>query len=106
VFLRSGATENLHWRDLVSGALLKSIVDRAKDLAIKRSIADPEGEHGVSIDDMRAAADAEYKENEIFPKSDTMEDWLKLLDYEPDQVAAVKPIGKHRGAEFTRKAII
>ena len=39
--LRNGGTETLHWRDLVSGALIKSVVERAKDFAIKRSIAEP-----------------------------------------------------------------
>ena len=41
------------------------------------------------------AADREYKENEIFPQSDVMEDWLQLLDYPPENVASVKPIGRN-----------
>ncbi|MEJ5170178.1 MAG: AAA family ATPase, partial [Fimbriimonadales bacterium] len=93
VLLRSGATETLYRKDLVSGALLKSVVDRAKDLAIRRAIDEPDVPHGVSLADLKAAVDAEYRENEIFPKSDTQEDWLKLLDYEPDNVAAVRPVG-------------
>jgi proteasome-associated ATPase len=106
VFLRSGASETLYWKDLVSGALLKSVVDRAKDIAIRRAIGDPEGEHGVSLEDLKAAVDAEYKENEIFPKSDTMEDWLKLLDYEPENVATVKPISRERSAGKQRAPIL
>ncbi len=93
VLLKSGATETLYRKDLVSGALLKSVVDRAKDLAIRRAIDEPDVPHGVSLADLKAAVDAEYRENEIFPKSDTQEDWLKLLDYEPDNVAAVRPVG-------------
>ncbi len=92
VMLKSGATETLYRKDLVSGALLKSVVDRAKDLAIRRAIEEPDEPHGVSLADLKAAVDAEYRENEIFPKSDTQEDWLKLLDYEPDNVAAVRPV--------------
>lgn len=106
VHLRNGSSETLYHKDLVSGALLKSIVDRAKDFAIKRSIADPNKEHGVSADDLILAADAEYKENEIFPKSDVMEDWLQLLDFAPDNVASVKPVGKHRGEEIGRRSVI
>lgn len=92
VNLRNASTETLYWKDLVSGALLKSIVDRAKDFAIKRAIASPDAETGVQLQDLEAAVEAEYKENEIFPKSDTQEDWLQLLDYNPENVASVKPI--------------
>lgn len=92
IFFRNAGTETLHWRDLVSGALIKSVVERAKDFAIKRSIAEPEGNHGVRIDDLRAAVNAEYSENEIFPKSDAAEDWLKLLDVPEEDVVSVKPI--------------
>ena len=96
----------VYFKDMVSGALLKSVVDRAKDSAIKRAIADPKGYTGVSMEDLTSAATQEYKENEIFPKSDTMEDWLQLLDYAPENVASVKPIGRHRGEELARKAVI
>ncbi len=106
VFLRNGSAETLYRKDLVSGALLKSIVDRAKDLAIRRAIADPKIEQGVSAADLSAAVDAEYRENEIFPKSDTQEDWLKLLDYDPENVASVKPVGSHRGSQLAQKSII
>jgi proteasome-associated ATPase len=106
VFLRNGSSETLHFKDLISGALLKSIVDRAKESAIKRAIADPKQESGVMLEDLIQGVNREYKENEIFPKSDTQEDWLQLLDYAPENVASVKPIGRNRGEEFTRKAIV
>ncbi|MCH8274334.1 MAG: AAA family ATPase [Armatimonadetes bacterium] len=95
VYFRHGGVETLHWRDLISGALIKSVVDRAKDFAIKRAIAEPKAEHGVRLDDLREATRAEYRENEIFPKSDSQEDWLKLLDFEPENVASIKPIRPH-----------
>ena len=41
---------------------------------------------------LRQAARAEYRENEIFPPSDSVEDWLKLLDYEPENVVRVTPV--------------
>lgn len=106
VFLRNGSAETLYFKDLVSGALLKSIVDRAKDAAIKRAISDPKHLGGVRLEDLLAAAAQEFKENEIFPKTDTQEDWLQLLDYPSENVASVKPIGRNRGEEFSRKAIV
>lgn len=106
VFLRNGQSDTLYFKDLVSGALLKSIVDRAKESAIRRAIANPTRESGVTLEDMIAAADREYKENEIFPKSDVMEDWLQLLDYSAENVASVKPIGRNRGEEMVRKSVV
>lgn len=93
IHYRSGQADTLYWKDLVSGALIKSVVDRAKDLAIRRAIDDPNGEHGISEDDLCRSIEAEYRENEIFPKSDVQDDWLKLLDVEPEHVAAVRPVG-------------
>jgi proteasome-associated ATPase len=92
VYLRNGGVETLYWRDLISGALIKSVVDRAKDSAIRRAIAEPDHPHGIRLEDLREAVRQEYRENEIFPKSDSLEDWLKLLDFEPENVAAIKPI--------------
>ena len=40
VALRSGRTESLHFGDLASGALIDNIVQRAKESAIKRAIAE------------------------------------------------------------------
>ncbi len=103
---RSGETKSLYWRDLVSGALLKSVVDRAKDAAIRRAIAEPNAPHGINLADLEQALADEYRENEIFPKSDQVEDWLKLLDFEPESVVSVKPVGRDKGAEFVRRSVI
>lgn len=103
---RNGRSETLHWRDLVSGALLKSVVDRAKDTAIRRAIEVPDSPHGITLADLIAGIEAEYRENEIFPKSDVQEDWLKLLDVEPDNVAQVRPVGPSRGEEWVRRTVI
>jgi proteasome-associated ATPase len=106
VSLRNGSSETLYFKDLVSGALLKSVVDRAKDYAIQRAIEEKIENVGVSREDLTRAIDAEYGENEIFPKSDVVDDWLKLIDYEADNVASVRPVGNHRGEEFVRKNIL
>ncbi len=91
VTLRSGRKETLHRGDLCSGAVLESIVRRSKELAILRSIAAGE-EEGISHDDLMGAIATEYAENEIFPPTDNTEDWLKLLDYDPENVVRVSPI--------------
>lgn len=89
---RSSGQRTLYWHDLVSGALLKSVVDRAKEMAIRRAIAEPEVLHGVSVEDLNAALRNEFSENEIFPRSDATGDWLKLIDIEPEQIVSVRPL--------------
>jgi proteasome-associated ATPase len=106
VHLRSGAVETLHWRDMVSGALLKSVVERAKDFAIKRSIEAKSDREGVTLEDLQRAVRVEYKENEIFPKGDGIEDWMKLLDYEPEDLATVKPVRTKSGSAPPRRTIL
>jgi proteasome-associated ATPase len=106
VYLRNGSVDTLYWKDLVSGALLTSVVERAKDYAIKRSIDVKSTKEGVSWEDLERAARTEFKENEIFPKTDNLEDWLKLVDYEPDNVVSLKPIHQKKNISAGRSAII
>ncbi len=106
VYLRNGSVDTLYWKDLLSGALLTSIVERAKDYAIKRSIDVKSTKEGVSWEDMERATRTEYKENEIFPKTDNIEDWLKLVDYEPDNVVRLNPIKPKKGSQVTRRNVI
>jgi proteasome-associated ATPase len=90
VTLRSGRKEALYRSDVLSGAIIASIVERAKATAIKRAIAG--GEEGIAEADLQAAWNAEYLENEILPASDITEDWLKLIDYDPENVVKVSPV--------------
>ncbi len=91
ITLRSGKKETLYRGDLISGAIIASIVERAKGLAIKRAIASG-AEEGISESDLRLSLAAEYSENDIFPPSDITEDWLQLLDYAAENVVKVAPI--------------
>ena len=95
VTLRSGRKEVLSRGDLCSGAILESIAQRAKEIAIKRCIASG-AEDGIGFDDLLAGIETEYSENEIFPPTDNTEDWLKLLDYDPENVVRAAPIRPRR----------
>jgi proteasome-associated ATPase len=90
ITLRSGKKEILHRGDLISGAIIASIVERAKGTAIKRAISSGD-EEGISEADLRIAFDAEYANNDIFPPSDITEDWLQLIDYDSENVVKVAP---------------
>src|SRR5213595_912447 len=91
VTLRSGRKEPLYRSDLISGAIIASIVERAKAMAIKRAIATQQ-EEGLRETDLQLAFNAEYVENDIFPATDITEDWLKLIDYDPENVVKISPV--------------
>lgn len=91
VTLRSGRKEALFRSDVISGAIIASVVERAKGMAIKRSIAGGKDE-GISEADLQIAFNAEYLENEILPATDVTEDWLKLIDYDPENVVKITPV--------------
>jgi proteasome-associated ATPase len=91
VTLRSGRKEILYRSDLLSGAIIASIVERAKAIAIKRAIATQQ-EEGIREDDLRVSFNAEYIENDIFPPTDVTEEWLKLIDYDPENVVKIAPV--------------
>ncbi|MFM1769094.1 MAG: Proteasome-associated ATPase [Verrucomicrobiota bacterium] len=87
---RSGRHDYLYRGDLASGALIAAIVERAKELAIKRSIQQG-NDSPLTRADLARALDQEYQENELFPPSDITEDWLKLTDLEPGNVVRLSP---------------
>ncbi len=95
VTLRSGRHEYLHRGDLVSGAIIAGIVERAKETAIKRAISSP-APTGLSVSDFLEALKTEYKQNDIFPPNDITEDWLKLVDYDPENVVNLSPVKPRR----------
>src|SRR3954469_4714953 len=91
ITLRSGRKETLYRSDLLSGAIIASIVERAKSMAIKRSIA-TQDEHGISENDLQQSFVAEFNENDIFPPTDITEDWFKLIDCDPENVVKISPV--------------
>ena len=91
VILRSGKRDTLYRGDLVSGAIIASVVERAKELAIKRAITTMV-EEGISESDLLVSLNTEYEETDIFPPTDIVEDWLKLIDYDSENVVKVSPV--------------
>jgi proteasome-associated ATPase len=87
---RSGRHDYLYRGDLASGAIIAAIVERAKEFAIKRSIA-TKTESPITRDDLLEALAKEYRENDLFPPTDITEDWLKLTDFDPGNVVRLAP---------------
>ncbi len=105
VTLRSGRKETFYRSDLISGAIIASIVERAKGIAIKRAIGTQQ-EEGIRETDLQLAFNAEYAENDIFPATDITEDWLKLIDYDPENVVKISPVRPLSDARVRTTSVI
>ncbi len=92
---RSGRRDVLYRGDLASGAIISAVVERAKGLAIKRAIATSALGH-LTREDLLSALRLEHAENDLFPSSDLTEDWLKLTDFDPENVVKLGPIRPRR----------
>jgi proteasome-associated ATPase len=98
--LRSGQNKVLYRSNLISGAILASIVRRAKEQAIDRTIAAAGNEQGgMNLDDLVSSVHAEFREGEMLPPDDAAEEWLKLLDHHPEQVVGVSSFRRGRQME-------
>jgi proteasome-associated ATPase len=100
ITFRSGRHDYLYRGDLASGAIIAAIVERAKESAIKRSIA-TRTEAPITQQDLQEALVKEYLENELFPPSDITEDWLKLTDFDPSNVVRLSPYRSNERSAFS-----
>lgn len=104
VFLRSGKREVMYRGQMASGAIIAAIVQRAKNLAIKRSI-DTQLETSIEAGDLLTAMRLEYGENDLFPSSDVTEDWLKLTDFDPENVVKLAPVRPRRTSAPVKRVV-
>src|SRR6185503_3727209 len=104
VVYRSGKKDTLYRGDLASGAIIAAVVERAKGIAIKRSI-DTHLDTTLTREDLLSALQQEYAENDLFPATDITEDWLKLTDFDPDNVIKLGPV-KPRKADAAPSRIV
>ena len=98
--LRNGHNKVLYRGDMVSGAILASIVQRAKEKAIERSLNGQSSNDGIrDTGSARCGHREEYREGEMLPPDDAAEEWLKLLDHHPEQVVGMSSFRRGRQAE-------
>ena len=86
----NGDKEVLYFKDFSSGAMIESVVRRAKKLALKRYIGG--GPKGVMTDDMLTAVREEFKENEDLPNTTNPDDWAKIAGKKGERIVYVKPL--------------
>jgi proteasome-associated ATPase len=84
----NGEKEVLYFKDFASGAMIESIVRRAKKLALKRLIGG--GAKGVTTDDLLAGVREEFKENEDLPNTSNPDDWAKIAGRKGERIVYVK----------------
>ncbi len=86
----NGDKEVLYFKDFASGAMIESIVRRAKKLALKRYIAT--SQKGIMLDDLLTAVREEFKENEDLPNTTNPDDWAKIAGKKGERIVYVKPL--------------
>src|ERR1051325_233646 len=86
----NGDKEVLYFKDFSSGAMIESVVRRAKKLALKRYIG--HGEKGITTDDLLTAVREEFKENEDLPNTTNPDDWAKIAGKKGERIVYVKPL--------------
>ena len=86
----NGDREVLYFKDFASGAMIESVVRRAKKLALKRYIGG--GPKGITADDLVDAIREEFKENEDLPNTTHPDDWAKIAGKKGERIASVKSL--------------
>ena len=86
----NGDKEVLYFKDFSSGAMIESVVRRAKKLALKRYIQT--SEKGIKTEDLLNAVREEFKENEDLPNTSNPDDWAKIAGKKGERIVYVKPL--------------
>ena len=99
VTYQNGDKEVMYFKDFASGAMIESIVRRAKKLAIKRAIAG-DGT-GIRLEDLRASIKQEYKEHEDLPNSTNPDDWAKISGKKGERIVFLRVLVSEGKGEAT-----
>jgi len=92
----SGDKEVLYFKDFNSGAMIESIVNRAKKVAIKRFLS--QGHKGLKLEDLVSAIKDEFKENEDLPNTTNPDDWARISGKKGERIVYVRTLlGDARG---------
>ncbi len=86
----NGEKEILYFKDFNSGAMIESVVSRAKKLAIKRLIET--GDRGLTADDLLVAIRQEFRENEDLPNTTNPDDWARISGKKGERIVYVRTL--------------
>ena len=85
-----GDKEMLYFKDFISGAMIESVVQRAKKFALKRCVIG--AAKGLTADDLSAGVREEFKENEDLPNTTNPDDWAKIAGKKGERIVYVKSL--------------
>lgn len=85
----SGKTRRIHLADIVSGAMIAGIVERAKKQAIKASLTT--GEYGLTLDHVLEGVDEEMRESIELAATSSPDDWARTIGLR-EEIVAIKPL--------------
>jgi proteasome-associated ATPase len=91
-----GTREVLHFWDFSSGAMIESVVSRAKRLAIKRQLVGQGS--GVGGQDVVAAVAEEFRENEDLPNTSNPDDWARISGRRGEPIVRIRSIIDRAGS--------
>jgi proteasome-associated ATPase len=101
----NGDKEILYFKDFASGAMIESVVRRAKTLALKRYIQ--RNEKGITSDDLFDAVREEFKEHEDLPNTSNPDDWAKIAGRKGERIVYVKSlVGQSRQPQRTVEKLV
>jgi proteasome-associated ATPase len=93
----NGEKETVYFKDFSSGALIESVVARAKKLSIKRTISG--GEKGLTSEDFLKAIREEFKEQEDLPNTTHPDDWAKIAGKKGEKIIHVRTLAVDEESE-------
>ena len=93
----NGEKETVYFKDFSSGALIESVVSRAKKLSIKRTISG--GEKGLTSEDFLHAIREEFKEQEDLPNTTHPDDWAKIAGKKGEKIIHVRTLTNDEESE-------
>jgi proteasome-associated ATPase len=96
----NGDKEVLYFRDFNSGAMIESIVSRAKKMAIKDFL--DSGQKGLRIGHLLAACVDEFKENEDLPNTTNPDDWARISGKKGERIVYIRTLISGKGSETGR----
>jgi len=93
----NGEKETVYFKDFSSGALIESVVSRAKKLSIKRTISG--SEKGLTSEDFLHAIREEFKEQEDLPNTTHPDDWAKIAGKKGEKIIHVRTLTNDEESE-------
>lgn len=93
----SGRVRTMYAADLISGAMIAAIVERAKQYALKADLA---GEPGLTVAHLRRAIATELHQSAHLALSTNLTEWARVSGFGADELVAVEPIARDQVEEL------